>query len=130
HCLIAENGVIFTESNRFQFDSQSICADLDLARLDHERFCNSSFSAARTTRDFLRIPVCLHQPATVFRSELLRPNPAMPFVPSDPQTRADTCREIFSIQSAGLAKRLRHTGAKSVVIGISGGLDSTLALLV
>ena len=51
-------------------------------------------------------------------------------MPSDPQVRASTCREIFSIQSAGLAKRIRHTGAKTVVIGVSGGLDSTLALLV
>jgi NAD+ synthase (glutamine-hydrolysing) len=59
----------------------------------------------------------------------MRPNPPTPFVPSDPAVRASTCREIFSIQSAGLAKRLKHTGVRRVIIGISGGLDSTLALL-
>jgi NAD+ synthase (glutamine-hydrolysing) len=61
---------------------------------------------------------------------LLRPNPSTPFVPSDTLARASTCREIFAIQSTGLAKRLKHTASRRIVIGISGGLDSTLALLV
>jgi NAD+ synthase (glutamine-hydrolysing) len=63
-------------------------------------------------------------------AQLRRPNPPRPFVPADPAQRAARCEEIFQIQSTGLATRLRHTGARSVVIGISGGLDSTLALLV
>jgi len=129
HCLVAENGVLLAESDRFKFESQITCADIDLGRLEHERLCNSSFSAA-TSHQFRRIPIALGlstQPATL---GALRPNPSLPFVPSDPLRRAETCREIFSIQSTGLAKRLKHTGAKSIVLGISGGLDSTLALLV
>lgn len=130
HCLVAENGSLLTESDRFKFDTQIVCADLDLGRLQHERLCNSSFSAGAPTRDFRRIAVTLSAKATSVPPGSLRPNPPLPFVPSDPRTRAETCREIFSIQSTGLAKRLKHTGTKTVVIGISGGLDSTLALLV
>jgi NAD+ synthase (glutamine-hydrolysing) len=130
HCLIAENGTLLAESERFRFESQQVCADLDLDRLRHERICNSSFSAAAPAREFRRIPVALAAPAARRPPGTLRPNPALPFVPSDSRVRAETCREIFAIQSTGLAKRLKHTGAKTVVIGISGGLDSTLALLV
>jgi NAD+ synthase (glutamine-hydrolysing) len=65
-----------------------------------------------------------------FSLGVLRPNPRLPFVPEDPGRRAETCQEIFAIQSAGLAKRLKHVGTRRIVIGISGGLDSTLALLV
>jgi len=129
HCLVAENGSLLAESARFQFDTQMVCADIDLGRLQHERLCNSSFSAGVATRDFRRIAVTLTAKAAAPLGTL-RPNPALPFVPSDPRTRAETCREIFAIQSTGLAKRLKHTGAKKVVIGVSGGLDSTLALLV
>lgn len=130
HCLIAENGVMLAESERFRFDTQQACADVDLHHLEHDRLCNSSFSAARDESRMRRIGVRLNRPAGTTQPSLLRPNPKHPFVPKNVQERADTCREIFSIQSAGLVKRLRHTGAKSVVVGISGGLDSTLALLV
>ncbi|GAB1489332.1 NAD(+) synthase [Opitutaceae bacterium] len=130
HCLVAENGSLLAESARFQFDTQIVCADVDLGRLQHERLCNSSFSAATIAREFRRIPVALSAVATREPLGRLRPNPALPFVPSDPRVRAEICQEIFAIQSTGLAKRLRHTGAKTVVLGISGGLDSTLALLV
>ena len=131
HCFVAENGLILSESGRFEFDTQIVYADVDLGRLQHERLCNSSFSAATAAIAFRRVPVAL-APPTIAKPSLgsLRPNPALPFVPSDPRIRAETCREIFAIQSTGLAKRLKHTGAKKVVIGISGGLDSTLALLV
>lgn len=132
HCLIAENGTMLTESPRFSFKTEIIYADIDLERLQHERLCNSSFSAAAASVEFQRIPVNLSDPTRKTSPGLgaLRPNPSLPFVPSDPKARADTCGEIFAIQSTGLAKRLLHTGAKQVVIGISGGLDSTLALLV
>jgi NAD+ synthase (glutamine-hydrolysing) len=130
HCLVAENGSLLAESERFKFATQLTCADVDLGRLQHERLCNSSFSAAAAAGVFHRIPVTLPAAAAGEPAGSLRPNPALPFVPSDPRARAETCREIFSIQSTGLAKRLKHTGAKTVVIGISGGLDSTLALLV
>jgi NAD+ synthase (glutamine-hydrolysing) len=130
HCLVAENGSLLVESDRFKFDTQVACADIDLGRLQHERLCNSSFSAGVATREFRRIAVTLAAHPARPALATLRPNPALPFVPADPRTRAETCREIFAIQSTGLAKRLRHTGARKVVIGISGGLDSTLALLV
>lgn len=131
HCLIAENGTLLVESERFRFDSQIVYADIDLGRLLHERLCNSSFSAASATVDFRRVPVRLaEQVPDQFPAGSLRPNSPHPFVPADPAARAATCREIFAIQSTGLAKRLKHTGAKRVVLGISGGLDSTLALLV
>lgn len=131
HCLIAENGSLLTESDRFQFDTRIIYADVDLERLQHERLCNSSFSSAAAAVECHRIPVTLAATGQVLPPlGSLRPNPALPFVPADPRARAETCGEIFAIQSTGLAKRLRHTGVKNIVIGISGGLDSTLALLV
>jgi len=131
HCLIAENGSLLVESERFRFESQIVYADIDLGRILHERLCNSSFSAGAATAAGRRVPVTLATPrASGQPLGTLRPNAATPFVPRDPAVRAATCQEIFSIQSTGLAKRLKHTGAKSVVLGISGGLDSTLALLV
>jgi NAD+ synthase (glutamine-hydrolysing) len=131
HCMVVENGIMLAESERFRFDTQIVCADIDLDRLQHERLFNSSFSAAAAKRDFelvdftLPIGTSAQEPAGS-----LRPNSPTPFVPSDPEVRASSCQEIFSIQSTGLAKRLKHTGAGRVIIGISGGLDSTLALLV
>jgi len=131
HCMIAENGSMLAESARFKFDSQIIYADIDVGRLLHERLCNSSFSAASATVAFRRVPVTLSaQVPSSAPLGTLRPNPQYPFVPRDAAARAATCHEIFAIQSTGLAKRLKHTGAKNVVLGISGGLDSTLALLV
>ena len=130
HCLIAENGSILAESDRFEFATQMIFADIDLEHLHHERIRNSSFSSSAPAGDFCSIPVAMHSVCTSEPLGTLRPNPALPFLPSDPQIRSETCREIFSIQSTGLAKRLKHTGAKNIVLGISGGLDSTLALLV
>ena len=131
HSLIAENGAIIAESDRFKFDTQLIFADVDLERLSHERLLNSSFSAAESTYAKQRVAISLATPLPR-RPQLgtLRPVTASPFVPANPDIRAETCREIFAIQSVGLAKRLKHVGAKKVVIGISGGLDSTLALLV
>jgi NAD+ synthase (glutamine-hydrolysing) len=131
HSLIAENGSLLTETERFRFETQIALADLDLQRLTHERVNNSSFSAASAQKTYRRISFVLPgtgHPAP--QATLLHPLGRMPFVPSDPAQRAQHSREIFNIQSTGLAKRLRHTGAKRVTIGISGGLDSTLALLV
>jgi len=130
HCLIAENGVVLAESSRFEFASQIICADVDIERLQHERFVNSSFASAASDDGVRMISLSLPSPEGIPLRGTLRPNPAMPFLPADPRVRDETCSEIFAIQSTGLAKRLRHTGARRVVIGISGGLDSTLAFLV
>jgi len=131
HCMISENGVILAESERFRFDTQIVYADIDLERIQHERMRNSSFSSAVPRQVFQQHCCSLSMPESPeILAGSLRPNPPRPFVPQDPQERASTCREIFSIQATGLAKRLKHTGAKTLVIGISGGLDSTLALLV
>lgn len=134
HSMIAENGSLLAEATRFQFDTQVIVADLDLQRLAHERQNSSSFLQAVAPRLFREIGFELAKTAqvaiTATESKIInRFIPRTPFVPSDLAQRAKNCEEIFTIQATGLMKRLRHIRAKRVVIGISGGLDSTLALL-
>ncbi len=127
HSLIAENGQILAETERFQFDSQLALADIDLQRLTGERQRNSSFSSVIGDEEFRVESFRLD---TVQVDKILRPVSRMPFVPADDAVRASCCREIFALQTTGLMKRLRHIGCQSVVVGLSGGLDSTLALLV
>ena len=127
HCMISENGILLTESKRFEFSSQIIYSDIDLQKLNHERLINNTYAASKYDKKFRLIPVEFSQVNT---KELLRPVARTPFIPSDENKRKETCREIFSLQSTGLAKRIRHIGAENLVLGISGGLDSTLALLV
>ncbi len=127
HSLIAENGQILAETERFQFDSQLALADVDLERLLGERQRNSIFSSGPLKPDF-RIQSFQIGSQTVMK--LRRPVTRTPFVPPDDAERAARCEEIFQLQTSGLKKRLRHTGSQKVVIGLSGGLDSTLALLV
>jgi len=129
HSLIAENGAVLAETQRFSFETQIAVADVDLQRIAHERMQNHTFATERGAARTRSIELHLHPPQTLPNS-LLRPLAQTPFVPADPTQRAANCEEIFAIQASGLAKRLRHTGAKNVAIGISGGLDSTLALLV
>jgi NAD+ synthase (glutamine-hydrolysing) len=127
HSLIAENGQILAETERYSFNSQLAVADIDVARLISERQRNSAFAASTCTGTYRVQPFAVTAQAV---DELCRPVLRTPFVPPDDAARADRCREIFQIQTSGLVKRLRHTGSKSLVIGLSGGLDSTLALLV
>jgi NAD+ synthase (glutamine-hydrolysing) len=129
HSLIAENGAVLAETQRFSFETQIAVADVDLQRIAHERMQNHTFATERGAARTRSIELHLHPPQTLPNS-LLRPLAQTPFVPADPTQRAANCEEIFAIQASGLAKRLRHTGAKNIAIGISGGLDSTLALLV
>ena len=127
HSLIAENGQILAESERFSFATRLASADIDVARLTAERLRSSSFADGTAPGAPRVVPFPLADvPAAVFA----RPVPATPFVPAGEVERAERCREIFALQTTGLAKRLLHTGSRQVVIGISGGLDSTLALLV
>ncbi len=132
HSMIAENGVILAETDRFRFATQMVIADIDIQRLVHERIKNSSFSMSPANKIFRTIEFALSE--RVFSGDepnsLRRPIVRTPFVPSDLTQRAKHCREIFAIQSTGLAKRLLHMGKPTTVIGVSGGLDSTLALLV
>ena len=127
HSLIAENGTLLAEAERFRFETTCICADIDVAALKQERLRNSSFSAAVPVGKHRRIDFTL--PARPLPETLLRPLTPRPFVPADTAKRADNCREIFQIQSTGLMRRLLHTGLTKVVLGISGGLDSTMALI-
>jgi NAD+ synthase (glutamine-hydrolysing) len=130
HSLIAENGVILGETERFRFTTELAVVDVDVQRLVHERLRNSSYSQATATGELRTVSFALPRADETPRVPLLRPLAQAPFVPADPAQRARHCGEIFAIQSTGLAKRIQHTGSRRVVIGVSGGLDSTLALLV
>jgi NAD+ synthase (glutamine-hydrolysing) len=127
HSLIAEYGQVLAETSRFQFATQFAIADIDIQRLVHERLRNNSYAASQSEQEFLLIPVEVTQRQA---DDLLRSIDKKPFVPADNAERQARCEEIFAIQTTALMKRLLHTGSQKVVLGISGGLDSTLALLV
>lgn len=129
HSLIAENGALLNEAERFQFKPTFTLADIDLGRLVHDRLSNASFRD-ETAPSFRRVDFLLGNSPTVTRREhLRRPLTTHPFVPADHSLRDEVCAEIFAIQSTGLARRIRQVQAKTMVLGLSGGLDSTLALL-
>jgi NAD+ synthase (glutamine-hydrolysing) len=132
HCLIAENGTILAESERFRRDAGLLVADIDLDRLRADRLRTNSFGDAQLAlgvqRAFERLPFELGERSAP--AKLARPVEAHPFVPSGKEQLRERCEEIFHTQVAGLAKRLEHIGKPAVSIGVSGGLDSTLALLV
>lgn len=132
HAMIAENGVMLAESGRFNRESELITADVDLDRLRVDRFRTTSFAAAAHYAQGLPAyrRVDFEWAAREAPPDLRRPSPAHPFVPADDAERDDRCREVFAIQTAGLARRLEQIGNPRVTIGVSGGLDSTLALLV
>jgi NAD+ synthase (glutamine-hydrolysing) len=127
--LLVECGQLLAEGHRFDFETSMAVADFDFQRIEHERLTNSSFSAASAS-GFRRIPVALDEAAGSEPVELRRRIVPRPFVPEASGERASHCQEIFSIQATGLARRLAHTGSAKAVLGLSGGLDSTLAALV
>ncbi|MDD5198760.1 MAG: NAD(+) synthase [Terrimicrobiaceae bacterium] len=129
HGILAECGIVLAETRAFSFETDAVTADFDLERVTHERLQNSSFSAAGES-GFRRVRFTLGGASATREIALRRPVPPRPFVPDDAGRRAENCREIFSIQSTGLARRLLHTGSAKLVLGLSGGLDSTLAALV
>ncbi|MBR6832135.1 MAG: NAD(+) synthase [Fibrobacter sp.] len=128
HLMIAENGSMIAESKPFSRESEIIYADIDVERLNMQRlsegsfqdFDSRSFYARAASFDGLR-------PIDSLKYRFVAP---MPFVPGNIETRDKSCTEIFNIQCAGLAKRLEASRSARAVIGLSGGLDSTLALLV
>ena len=129
HGLISENGVVLGESERFRFELSLLVSQIDVDKLQAERRRNSTFfGAPATLQPRVRTFELGHPTGTT--PKLRRRFSQHPFVPSDAHRRDEHSQEIFAIQSTGLARRLRHTGARHVVIGVSGGLDSTLALLV
>lgn len=123
HNIIAENGAVLEESRRYC--NEITYSEFDLQRIIGERRKNTTF-AAKPQGALMRVPFFIETEDT----KLTRIFPKQPFVPSDERTRAERCEEILTIQAMGLKKRLMHTRAKTAVVGISGGLDSTLALLV
>ncbi len=127
NALIYENGNKLASGSRFNLESQTVEMQVDVERLHSERRSNSTYGAA--ARGCTARIVDAHTATAARDFELERAIDPHPFIPKA-SDMADVCNEIMSIQAAGLAKRLVHTGCKSLFIGISGGLDSTLALLV
>ena len=123
--LIAENGSVIAQGKRFARDNEIVVSYIDIERLNSQRRGNMSFENSLNELKITQIPLNNNENDLTYRFV-----DAHPFVPSDDEKRRERCEEIFAIQAAGLAKRLEHVGSKGCVIGISGGLDSTLALLV
>jgi NAD+ synthase (glutamine-hydrolysing) len=133
HAMIYENGERLAESTRFAADEQLIVADVDLQHLAQERMRTTSFNdSAADHRDRVTAMrhVALEFELPRARISLQRHVERFPYVPSDPAARDDRCAEAYNIQVHGLTKRLTSTGIQKVVIGVSGGLDSTQALIV
>ena len=128
--LIAENGSILAEGERFRRDGDLAVTDLDAERLLVERVRQTSFADLTHVLPGPYRRVTLDPIPAPSPHRLLRRIDPRPFVPEDPARLEERCREIFAIQSAGLARRLEHTKLSRVTLGLSGGLDSTLALLV
>ena len=123
HNLIVENGTVLKQSQRFK--NEMIYSELDIHKLRSERRRMTTYQVDGSY-EYTDIEFHLKKTET----ELTRYVDPNPFVPSDKSDRERRCEEILTIQALGLKKRMAHTGCKSVVVGISGGLDSTLALLV
>ena len=133
HAMVWENGELLAESQRFSREEQVVTADVDLDRLRQDRMRLTSFADCAAehrikAESYRRVPFALRVPreAGALRRNVLR----FPYVPADPALRDERCHEVYRIQVHGLVKRLEHAGLTKVVIGVSGGLDSTQALLV
>lgn len=123
HNIIAENGIVLAESSLFK--NGMICAEIDTEYLLQERVKNTSFPVANST-GYALTSFTQREKDSAFTRAIS----AAPFVPAEDAKRRERCEAILSMQAAGLEKRLAHTGCKTALIGISGGLDSSLALLV
>ncbi|HQO70573.1 MAG TPA: NAD(+) synthase, partial [Clostridia bacterium] len=124
HKMIAENGVILNEAS--PFTNEYIEADIDLERLEHDRMNQASSREQDMDNGYQIIPFSMK----MINTKISRVIEKHPFIPKDTHILMERCNQIFSIQTAGLKKRIEHSNSKTAVIGISGGLDSTLALLV
>lgn len=134
--FIAENGRLLYEGERFQMKEQLAVSDIDVEMLRHERLLNTTFASSKdlmpaereNIRELTHIEIPSEGSDTAPRHLMRNVNP-LPFVPLGDRD-GESCEEILCIQSEGLARRIEHTKAETIVIGVSGGLDSTLALLV
>lgn len=122
HCIIAENGSVLSESKLFS--SGLTIADIDIYRIISER--RKSTTWKHVEHDYIHTPFSMN----ISETPLCRSFPQTPFVPADKADRDKRCEDILTMQAVGLMTRLRHIGCKNVVLGLSGGLDSTLALIV
>lgn len=127
--IIAENGNLLTESPRFTMEEQLVISEIDIETLQNDRQVNTSFMYGTSGLPKEKAQVVDFQVRIPDGFSLTRPVDPHPFTPSG-EALKERCEEIFHIQVAGLAKRLVHAHAQTAVVGISGGLDSTLALLV
>ena len=128
--IIAENGTLLEESPRFTMQEQLVISEIDIENLQNDRQVNTSFMHGASTLlggETITIPFALSENSS--QPVLTRSVDPHPFTPSGDALK-ERCEEIFQIQVAGLAKRIVHTHSRTAVVGISGGLDSTLALLV
>ena len=130
NALIYENGSLLAKNDRFSFDEQLVISEIDVDRLRTERQMNTTFGASVRNHYSAVFQHIQTEFVSSKEGEFTRTVEPHPFVPAGGKLLDERCEEIFSIQVAGLAKRLVHTSSKTVVVGISGGLDSTLALLV
>jgi NAD+ synthase (glutamine-hydrolysing) len=133
HALVYENGNLLAESERFADEARVVFADVDLERLRQDRmrmtsFADNALDHPEHVRSLRRVPVELGVPSEAVHLE--RDVPRFPYVPSDTGQRNDRCAEVYHIQVQGLVTRLASTGIDKLVIGVSGGLDSTQALIV
>lgn len=126
HTMIAENGTILKENKRFDFKSNMIYEDIDISRIMNNRYKDISYMGVTTKDEYVRIKIEIKDN----KEEITRIYDEYPFVPKNDAKRKERCEEIFNIQATALAKRIKHTHMDKCVIGISGGLDSTLAFLV
>lgn len=129
HALMAEDGTVLGENERFSRKGDLSFGDFDFSYLDHERHNSSSYRESKAAYPVSFRTVGITLPGWEGKN-LHRPLIKHPFVPSRPEEREKRCREIFSIQAEALITRLTHIGCRDVILGLSGGLDSTLALLV
>ncbi len=127
HLLIAENGVTIAEGERFSLTAQTLVTELDLAKLRHDRMQNTTFTNAKRPVDYARATINGSGEPLV---QLQRTIDAQPFVPTDEAHLNARATEILHIQTTGLARRMLAAGSSTLTIGLSGGLDSTLAFLV
>lgn len=134
NAIIAENGTVLKMSPRFTGEELMEIADADMEAVEHDRIFKCSFNdtamSAAGMLDYRTVPTACYSPCRKTISNLERTVVADPFVPSDLEQRAIRCGEIVNIQVSGLMQRLLSTGIKRLVVGVSGGLDSTLAILV
>ena len=129
HAFICENGNLLCEGKRFSYEAQLVISDIDVDCLRNERLSNTTFKVYQNHITMSSPRMIIAKPLAKEGKFLNRTISSHPFIP-DSEDYDETCNEIISIQCTGLAKRITHTQAKSVVVGISGGLDSTLALLI